>query len=306
MKKNFYHLSEITPGVEKLKVHGNSKGSSTGFYVLDQYITLKSGTTIYFIGSPFSGKTEIIFELIIYCIKKYGWRVAIFSPETGTKEEILAEFISKWFMKPFYKNVHGNLSESEMYRAITELQDHLFIIDPGYYDMTVDGFYKTVDEIEKIHGRIHITVIDPWNELKHDFGRTNRQDLYLEEKLGMIRRNAQDHNRLNIVSTHITDQPLSVENNIRYYPPPTPREIAGGQSWFRKAQSLIAVWRPPFGLKDQNDIPYEENEVHLIIQKYKPKGVGKRGTAKLYFSTEANRYYELNENGTKHFPGANL
>jgi hypothetical protein len=64
---------------------------------------------------------------------------------------------------------------------------------------------------------------------------------------------------------------------------------------------MISVWRPPFKLKDENGEPYEENEVHLTIQKYKPKGVGKRGTCKLYFDVTANRYYELHD-GLKRYP----
>lgn len=294
--KHWHRLLECNSGVEELKKHGNSKGLSTRFAQLDEYMTLKLGTTIYFYGAPFSGKSEIIAELILNSIQAHGWRVVVFSPESGTKDEIVAEMASKWLMRPFYNNVQGCMTEVQMYRAMTELNENLFIIDPGYNDITVDQIFEQVDDIEKEVGRIHMVVIDPWNELKHDFGKdNNRQDLYLENKLGLIRRNAQEKSRLNIVSTHIQDQAYHEDKDtkIRFYPAASAREIAGGQAWYRKGMNMISVWRPPYGLKDEHGIPYPENEVRLIIQKYKPKGVGKRGSVKLYFDHAANRYYEL-------------
>ena len=58
--------------------------------------------------------------------------------------------------------------------------------------------------------------------------------------------------------------------------------------------NMLSVWRPPAGIVDEETgEPYLDNEVHIIIQKFKPKGVGKRGTVKLYFDAEKNRYYEM-------------
>ncbi|MBL0136946.1 MAG: hypothetical protein IPP86_00260 [Bacteroidetes bacterium] len=291
-KKIWFQPLDIKDRLDEIKRTGNSRGKSTGFSSLDDHMTLMLRTTLYFYGAPFSGKSEIIYDLLIYCIQVHGWRVAIFSPESGSKEEILAEIISKVNRRPFYKNQDGNVSEDQMYRTVAELQDKLVIIDPGYNDITPDQFYELIDEAEKQTGKIQVTVIDPWNELKHDFGKANRQDLYLEEKLGLIRRNAQEKNRLNIVSTHVADQMYVQDGNSRFYPVASPREIAGGQAWYRKGMNMISVWRPPFGLNDESGRPYEENEVHLVIQKYKPKGVGKRGTCTLYFDKYSNRYYE--------------
>ncbi len=303
IKKDWFLPMDINDRLDTLKRLGNSRGLSTGFVTLDQYLSLMLGTTLYFYGAPFSGKSEIIYDLIIFCMRVHNWRVAIFSPESGSKEEILAEIISKINRKPFYKNQDECLTEDQMYRTVAELQDKLVIIDPGYNDLTPDQFYHMIDDVENNTGKIHITVLDPWNELKHDFGKANRQDLYLEEKLGMIRRNAQEKNRLNIVSTHVQDQQYIQDGNKRFYPPASAREIAGGQAWYRKGMNMVSVWRPPAGIHDDTGRPYDENEVQLIIQKYKPKGIGKRGVCTLHFDKYQNRYYETID-GKWRFPTA--
>lgn len=312
MTRNFsptrywYSATDCRDKISQLKASGNSKGKSTGFPGLDELMTLKDRTTLYIYGSPFSGKSEIIYDLLLFGIETHGWKAVIFSPESGTREEIFAELISKMFRKPFYRNIAGCITEDQMYRAIAELSEKVFVVDPGEHDLTSDEFYDIVDDIEGYVGHIDVTVIDPWNELKHDFyNHSNRQDLYLEEKLGRVRRNAFDKKRINIISTHIQNQVVQVKDNVRFYPPPTPREIAGGEAWFRKGMNMIGVWRPPHGMMDDSGMPYPENEVQLTVHKYKPKGIGKRGTVKLYYDTAANRYYEMID-GLKFYPGISV
>lgn len=301
--RNWYAPMECASEVMSLQALGNSKGLSTGFPTLDEHMTMKAGTTLYLYGQPFSGKTEIMFDILIYGMQTHNWRVALFSPESGDKEEIFAEFISKYFRRPFYRNIPGHVPESHTQRPLMEFAEQLFIIDPGFNDFTTEDFFAACDDIEEHHGHIDVAIIDPWNELKHDFSNYGgRQDIYLEEKLGMVRRNAKDKRRINIICTHIQDQqPINKDGKI-FYPPPTPRQVAGGQAFFRKGMNMIGVWRPPSGMNDENGIPYPDNEVQLTIHKFKPKGIGKRGTVKLYFDIPSNRYYEMHD-GHRFFPG---
>ena len=38
-------------------------------------------------------------------------------------------------------------------------------------------------------------------------------------------------------------------------------------------------------------MPYAENETHIIVQKSKPKGIGKTGKASIFWDWKKNRYY---------------
>lgn len=294
-KKYYYRLNECKEEIEKLYTEGISRGLYMGWETMHEYFSFKPEGTTYVYGSPFSGKSEWIFDVLVYLSENYGFHHAIFSPETGQRKDIYAELISKYVQKPFHKNYEGAMSETERMRAEDFVNEYFIIVEQDEGELTIDEFYVMVDEMEKHYGlKINTTTVDPFNELKHDMAaEEGRQDLYIENKLGMIRRNALAKKRHNIIITHVRDQghPI-VRDGFRYFPAATPREIAGGQAWYRKAMNMICVWRPPLGLPDENGIPAEENETHLIIQKFKPKGVGKRGTVKLFFDLYRNRFYE--------------
>lgn len=303
MAKIYYTINELQPQVDKLFEMGVVSGQYVGFDCLKYLYSVKLGCTTYVMGSPTSGKTELWFEFLINTSEFYGWKHVIYTPETGSKDEIVAELCSKYIRKPFYKNFNGAMSEQEKYKAIAWLSEYFFIVDPADKDMSVSDFYNEVDKIEKDLGiKIQTTTIDPYNELKHDMKDSNgRQDLYIESMLGMCRRNAMKYNRHNCIITHCADQKMITNNGFTYYPPPTAREYAGGQAWYRKGLAMLGVWRPPAGLPDETGRPAEDNEVHIIIQKSKPKGVGKKGTAKLYFDLYHNRYYERLADGTNKY-----
>lgn len=300
MAKHFTRISEISNEIEDLYNTGLSKGLYCGFEELYDYYSPKMGTTTYIYASPFSGKSEWWFEILISLSELYGMKHAIYSPETGTAKEIAAELISKAARKPFYSQMGGRITESEFFRYIDWVNEHFFIIDPKETDLTVDEFYEQVDEIEKMYDiKISTTLADPFNEMRHNISGDGRQDLYIENKLGMVRRNAQLHNRHNVLITHTASQELikvtgKDGRDIWFNPPPNPNKLSGGMAWNRKAMNLIALWRPPMGLENpETGEPYADNEVHVIIQKFKPKGTGKRGTIKFYFDVSRNRYFEI-------------
>lgn len=299
MSKNQYkRIRDVQKDVDALYTTGLVKGAEIGFKCVSDFYSIKLGATTYVMASPTGGKTEFWFEVLINLSESKGWKHVIYSPETGSVAEIVAELISKYLKKPFY-NYENRLTEQEKYKALAWLDEYFYIIDPVDEAMTPEQFFEEVDRIEKDLGvKIHTTTIDPYNELKNNHEKFGgRQDLYVEEFLGFVRRNARQFNRHNCIITHAADQQLTTSNGVSFYPPPTARQYSGGQAWFRKGLGMIALWRPPYGLNDDNGIPYEENEVHIIIQKAKPKGIGKKGVVKLYFDINKNRYYEKDSFG---------
>ena len=81
------------------------------------------------------------------------------------------------------------------------------------------------------------------------------------------------------------------ETNNRYTPYALANEWSGGRTWQRRGYTMVMLWRPPVFLKDNQGMPYAENETHVIIQKAKPKGVAKIGTRSIFFDWKKNRYY---------------
>ena len=311
-EKMWYSIDECYDSVKTLYREGLTKGAYCGFNSLDEFYSLKKGGTTYLYGSPTSGKTEFWLEVLMTTSELHGYKHVVYLPESGNRDNIIAELISKYAKKPFYKDYKNHLTQQELDMYLPALNNHFYIIDPKDKAITIQTFFEQVADIEKKKGiKIDTTCIDPWNELKHDFTEDGRQDLYIEAKLGSIRANAETFNRHNVVITHTKTQAPTEGTHMNggkmfYLPIPTTNDIAGGPSWFRKAMMLIAVWRHPQGLiNKETGAPFADNEVQIVIQKFKPKGTGKKGTVKLFYDLQKNRYYEM-ENGSPRYSGKKL
>jgi hypothetical protein len=205
------------------------------------------------------------------------------------------------------------MTQGEQIRAEMFIDKHFIVIDPIDEDLTLPMYYKLVDEIERKHDiKIHTTTIDPWNELTEEYIQSDlgREDKYLSRILGMARKNARKTGRHNCIINHVRDQrPVTRElfsgETITYFPPPSARDFAGGQVWFRKGLSVLIPWRPPTGLKNSDNTICMENEVHLKVAKSKPKGVSKNGTYKMFLDVERYQYYMIDWKGNRVYANRN-
>lgn len=270
-----------------MRFHGTPKGEATGFLCLDGLYSIKQGSFTFILAAPHHGKSEFAFELIFNQASKYGKKTLVYSPETGSVEDIYAEFIHKYTGKPFYKSIPGSVDDKELHAAINHIDEYFSIVDS---DEKAYSFKDLTDLVtdEKI------ILSDPYNELKHDMSEYGtRQDLYIEDLCGEVRRYCKRNKKHWILTLHPASQHVVVEKSgLRYYPMPMAREAAGGQALLRKAMTWINMWRPPVDFQNENGLPYKENEVIVSIEKAKPKGVGKRGQVSLFFDWHRNRYYE--------------
>lgn len=289
----YKRLSKVKGELDSLRNNGVVRGKSVGWDWKDLPMTVKEGCTTYIAAAPASGKTEWWFEILINLSCLHDWNHVVFSPETGDAKDIYSELCHKYIGKPFIK---GEFSMTEIERTQAEyfIDQHFFVIDPIDEDLTVDDFYKLVDEIEQAEKvKIHTTTIDPWNELTEKFEPSDlgREDKYLSRILGAVRKNARKTNRHNCILNHVRDQAPITKDGVVFYPMPTARDFAGGQVWFRKGLTVIIPWRPPFGLTDEVGKPYKENQLQLRIAKAKPKGTSKVGIYTMFLDVEKYQYY---------------
>ena len=149
---------------------------------MNDHYTVKLGATTYVYGAPYSGKSQLWFELLIQLSDLHGWKHAIFSPETGNVPEVYAELIAMKAREPFYNDYGNRMNKMTYEHAKDWVHKHFVVIDGGDQMMTVMDFYEVVDIIEHVYGiKIHTTTVDPFNDMTHNFNEFNgRQDLYLE------------------------------------------------------------------------------------------------------------------------------
>ena len=275
---------------------GIQRGEYCGFKTLDEFYTKKNGSMTFILASPHSGKTEFNLEILLNLSLDKGEKHLILTPETGDYKDIAKELISKFNKKGFFASDFDACTEAEIYNAINFLNDKFFIIDTDENSFSFDDVTSACKLFEAENNiRIDNILFDPYNEVKHDMkDYGTRQDLYIEDAIGKLRRFAKKENKHIFICMHPQDQQPITENGVTYYPPPHPRQSAGGQSFFRKAMTFIILWRPPKGFIDkETNEPYEENELHIIVAKAKPKGSAKLGKCKLFWDWRKNRYYEV-------------
>lgn len=292
----YVKLENVQDKLNAYRQQGQQRGVSIGWEWEQLPITLKPASTTYIGAAPHVGKTEFIFDILINVSCLHGWKHCVYSPETGEPHEIFAELCQKYIGKDFVNSDYG-MTETERIEAEVFVSQHFYIVDPVDENLTIEQFYKLIDEIEINENiKFNTTLIDPWNELTEEMIHEDmgREDKYLSRILGYCRKNARTTKRHNIIINHVRDQAVQkLKNGTFYFPMPSPRDMAGGQVWFRKGMLMLMLWRPPIGWENPTDqtVTTEENELIVKVAKSKPKGVSINGLYKLYYDIKTKSYY---------------
>lgn len=303
MSNRHYRISELVIETDALYKRGVHRGKLTGFQCLKESFSVVEGTTLYLYAPPWTSKTWMKYEILLQLSEYYGWKHAIFDPETGSPAEIVRYLTEMVVRKDYYNTYNNQMTHKERVSAEAFLHMHFFIIDGSEDDFSIKEFYTECELIENLNDiKLNTTSIDPFDDINHnyeEFGQQGMGQEYLTEVLKYSRKQAKEHNWYNIIVTHLRDQDIvfDKETNLRYYPPCTAREIAGGQAWFRKGMSMVGMWKAPEGLRDQDTgVPYEGNEILWLPHKQKPQGVADTGNhtepVTLYLDYKSHRIYE--------------
>ena len=183
------------------------------------------------------------------------------------------------------------MGDAEFEMAMEWVGKHFVFFDPESLgdEFTPDLFYAQAKE-----DTYDTTVLDPWNDVSRDLRAVGgREDVWLTNELKKIRQHSKAHERIDIVINHIAklNADASTLSGKRYQKPALPQEWAGGQAWYRRAFTMLLVYRPPVGEKMREDQPeIRDGETWIVNQKTKPKGSGKIGMAKLYLCRTSNRF----------------
>jgi hypothetical protein len=259
---------------------------------------MKKGSTTYIYAGAHQGKSQFGFELMVNLAQYSGWKWAVYTPETGSPTEVFAELLWVYLRKPFLVNDKVMATDEEKEEAMSFINEHFFLVDSGLQDLSIEGFYTAVETIEEDNFiTIDGCMIDPFTEIRTDITSGVRDDIAIGQVLTKVRKHSAERNYHTIVTVHTKHQQAKYKNGIPYVDVPTMNDIAGGMQWSRKGMMVLNVWRCPYGLEDENGIPYEQNQVKITVVKAKPKIVGNLGSVTLFYDKMKNRYYEKDSQG---------
>lgn len=289
-----------------VRAAGSLRGLSTGFEQLDHLFTARRGFPLFVAGAPHHGKSIFVKQLAVNWARLHGWRVMLYMGEEGSADDLIADLVEMVVGMDLRLTSPGGLentlamSEDAFIEGLEFVDRHFRILCPDEVSaaprFTLADFQRLAES-----EAFDVTILDPWNDLDHDVeGAGGREDLYLAGALRDVRRACREHNRLDIVVTHIAKihADRKTEDGKRYQGPAMPTEWAGGQTWFRRAFTMLLVYRPPAGYVIEPDgEPIEPGEAWVYCQKTKPKGVGNLGRVKMWWRPSSHRFEELDASG---------
>lgn len=301
-KQSYFRATDVFVELNQLRDEGVSRGELCGLASLDDLFTLKKGYPLFIAGAPYSGKTEFVLEILLNSSILYGWNHFLYIGEGGDVQNVFGELIHKYTGRPFVKTNQYHIDDKEFCQAVLFINKH-FVIANHDKEFTIGEFYACVMEAEMEYKiKFDTTVFDPFNDIKDETEQHGgREDKYLASALKTVRVDSKRNDRINILVNHIADVRAVQDKDTgnRYMPPALPNEWAGGRTWWRRAFTMLLVYRPPTWMTDANGKPYEENESHIYIQKSKPKGIGKTGRASIFWDWKRNRYWCYDKNNQK-------
>ena len=201
MRNIIYTAEELRGSLTTLRNEGVKKGAWTGFDSLYDKYSVKRGSTTYIYAGAHQGKSQFAFELMMNLSEFSGWKWAVYSPETGSPTEVFAELLWVYLRKPFLINKKITATDEETEKAIDFINRHFFIIDSGLQDLSIEGYYTTVEQIESDYDiKIDGCLVDPFTEIKTDVSSGVRDDIAIGQILTKVRKHSADKNFHTIVT----------------------------------------------------------------------------------------------------------
>lgn len=269
-----YDADHFFDKVEALYLKGLPKGESTGFPNVDDLYTVLPGQLTIATGSPGSGKSTFIDNMMVNLAKRKGWRFAVCSFENPPHIHI-AKLMATWAGKPFFDGPTPRMAGAHKEAALEFVKSHFTFLHQA------DGSLSNLDDILDLtrtailrHG-IRGLVIDPYNFL--DRGDSNETD-WVSDALTKLKVMAMAHDLHIWLVAHPFKMRRKEDGS---FPVPTGYDIAGSAHFFNKADMGITIHRP--------DMLSYDTEFHSWKVRF--SYTGKVGKTKLGYDVATGSYF---------------
>ena len=250
----------------------------TGWSQVDQIFRLPQGLVTVVTGIPGSGKSTWVDCLTWNILKKHDdVRVAMFSPEQSPADQHAMNLMHTALgVDPM--TADGQLVD----RGLDWLDGRVVWLDEQR-DNTVSGILSRARLAQRRYG-VNLLVVDPWNKIRHDRSKHQRDDLYIQEALGRFTRFARKTGIAVVLVAHPKQQERESNSQTRIKPP-TSYSISGGAEWDNQADVIVTVHRDQMGEVERSSL------VQVIVRKVRHAGrYGRVGAVELEFDEAQRRY----------------
>lgn len=262
---------------------GFDQVQSVGIPEIDTHFKMKRGEISLLTGIGNYGKSSFLKWYTVLRVIKFKEKFAFFSPEDNPAQEFYHDLVEIY--------LGANCGPDNTYRPDRDTYEKTYdIISKSIFYIYPKDLAPTPEYIKErflelcIKEKIDGCIIDPFNQMANDYGKSGRTDKYLETFLSDCSRFAQANNVYFMIVAH--PKQLKKEKGDMNYPEPDVFDIADGAMWNNKLDNILVYHRPNRGT-DPNSPLCTLSSKKIRRQKI----VGKLGTVNFELSRTTRRFY---------------
>lgn len=252
---------------------GLPRGTSTGWQNVDEIFTLNPGSLVIVTGTPGSGKSQFIDNVLVNAMVRHDYRVAYSSFE-NPPELHLAKLISLKAGKPFGDGPTPRIERDEMMEALGWINERVTFLTNDGVMPTVDSLVERLEAAVRRSG-VKAVVVDPFNFIKLNSKKDSGIDTEsINEMLAQFKTFASRSE----VTFFLVAHPAKPMNQGPDWVP-TGYSVASSAHFFNRADFGITMQR-------------KANENVLHVWKCRFPWQGQIGTASLSYDKATGRFNE--------------
>jgi twinkle protein len=233
--ENIQTLKDFEYDLDDFWLNGSPKGYLTGIENVDKNYSFEFGQYTLMVGTPQSGKSELVDSMCIGYALKYGLKTAFASPENKPNRLHADKIIRK--IAGYRPSTIEEIKSKRIQRAKQFYNDHFLHLEynDGY---DLEKILTKFTELVKRKG-VRVFVIDPYNKTRLKKANGKNVNEYTADYLNEIDIFCQKHKVHVILVVHpVKMQKIEGTNS---YQMPTAYDIKGGGEMFDMAYHILSI-----------------------------------------------------------------
>lgn len=274
--EGLYTSDEWGPEVDEYYLNGYPAGFKTKIPGFEELLSFYPGQLTTVTGTPQSGKSEFVDNIMTSLSMYEGVKWGVFSFEAPVPIHV-SKLMEKFARKAFdiRKDPNHRMNKREYDYAKAQVKKYFHFGKISKLDVTMDGLLAKAAELVKAKG-ITGLLFDPWNCIEHKNGPMS-ETLYILTCLNKLISFLEKYKVMGFLIAH----PVKMNKDAKTgkYPIPTLYNIAGSAHFFNRTDNGFSV------VRDLNT-----GQVDVYVQKVKLSWLGKIGFASFYYNTMTRQY----------------
>jgi len=226
----------------------------------NEYFKIAFGEWTVVTGIPNSGKSDVIDQICVNLAMRYGFRSAMFAPESYPYEGHIKRIANKLNER--------NCDNEQLNKTKNFIEEHFFWVKIDLENLTLKSILNHFKDLVFQKG-VNILVIDPWNMLDHS---AQKDHSYVGVMLSEITQFCQQTNTHLFLVAH----PRKLESLNGVFRKANLYDISGSSDFYNKAYNGLICYRH-VGQKTS----FGSDEVEIYVEKVKRKENGQLGSFKI-------------------------